>query len=333
MVNKLSVENAHHHISTLAEEILLDDGFHLEAPISQVGLSIVPILSSEEDSGDEEYINAAIALERGDLVLIEAGDAVETILARNIGKVPILIEESEVLVAANSQDRIVVQSVLIEPGKEIRIPVKCVHAPHFLNRGEGFSSIGAGGIDLKSGMRKQKYCSIMTDVEHYVPESAVDQSEVWERVEKYCRVMGVEDPTQYAQAMEEVQKRVSEIADDIKSNLPKNTCGLIIVDKTGEVVAVELYRRPKAFEKRLGFIESVLMEFSDPEHSALEKEAAWAKAVQLLLSLKDMTPESAAAKSNTSNVVIGLKDLKGEAVLKDIAQKRKNRVLYFSLSK
>lgn len=331
-VSHMSSENATYHIRGLAEEILHDESFHLQGPLSHSGLSFVPIVSSIEPDASMEYINVAEAFELGTLIITEGGDAVNSLIAKNIGDLPVLIEESEVLVASGSQDRIVVASVLIQPGEERRIPVKCVHAPHFLQRGAGFYSIGASGVELRSSLRMNKYCSIMTDVEHYCAETAVDQGEVWEKVQKCCIKLGLEDPTKYTEAVSKIKEKVSDTAKEIRTQLPERTCGVIVIDAAGQIVAIELYRRDQAFKKRLGFLESVLIEFSDSEERPLEREAAWAKAVQLLLQMKDIKHAEVAAKEDTQSIIIGLGNLRGEALLQKTIDEEKNSVLYCSLS-
>lgn len=320
------------HIRALANEILLGSAFSLEGPIAETGLSLVPIIPVEEvKTGD--FRNAAEAFELGILEIIEAGDAVNTILARNTGKIPVLIEEAEVLKAEGSQDRIVVQSVLLQPGTEQRIPVKCVHAPHSLRAGAGFYSMGSGTADIKARMRLRKYVSIMTDVDHYVPETAVDQGEVWENVERYCKSIGIGDPTKYTDAISKVQEEASKLADRIRSTLPKDTCGLVIIDSKGEVVALELYRRTQAFWKRAGFLESIILEHSNAEARELEGEVAWSKALQFIFRLRDMKSGEAAAKDDSDNVIFGFGDLKGEAVLGPETEKDLRSILYCTLGK
>jgi hypothetical protein len=323
------VKNATNQVRGLADEILQGISFSLESPVAYHGLSLVPIVPVSESASDEEYLNAAEALEKGVLLITEAGDAVNTILARNVGNEPVIIEESEVLIAPNSQDRIVVSSVIIQPGEELRIPVKCVHAPHSLNRGAGFHSIGSGSLGLKRKIRRMKYQSIMTDVEHYIPETAVDQNEVWDEVERYSKTLGLDDPTKYTDALAKVQEKASEVAKEIRESLPEDTCGVIVVDSNGEAIALEMYRKPSAFKKRMGFLESFAVEHYDVEKTPVEGEAAWASAMQLLLNLKDLNEKNVAAKKDSDNAMIGVQDLQGEALLgKDLKS-----ILYCSLGK
>ena len=311
----MSTNTTAHRIRAFADDILQDSSFSLERPISHCGLSLVPIVPVNITEMSEGFINAAEAFETESLVITEAGDAVNTIIAKNTGQEPILIEESEVLIAPSSQDRIVVSSVILQPGEEKRIPVKCVHAPHGLNRGAGFHSTGAGSLRLKSKVRKMKYMSIMTDVEHYQPETAVDQSEVWEEVERYCKTLGMEDPTKYTDALTKVQEKATEIAKEIKSQLPENTCGVIVVDSKGAAVAFEMYRRPQAFQKRAGYLESLTVELFDVNKKPLGGEAAWSSALQLLLKMKEIDDDKVASKDDSESAIIGLDELRGEVVL------------------
>ena len=324
----MSKTHAAHHVRNFADEILQQTSFSLESPISHSGLSLVPIIPVKEFVMNEDFINAAEAFEAENLIITEAGDAVNTIIAKNTGQKSILIEESEVLVAPNSQDRIVVSSIVLQPGEEKRIPVKCVHAPHGLNRGAGFHSTGAGSLRLKSKVREMKYCSIMTDVEHYQPETAVDQSEVWEEVERYCKTLGMKDPTKYTDALTKVQEKATEIAKEIKSELPENTCGVIVIDSNGEAVAFEMYRRPQAFQKRAGYLESLTVELFNVDKKPLEGEAAWSSALQLLLKMKEIDNDNVASKDDSESAMIGLDELRGEVVLASGSES----ILYCSLS-
>ena len=324
----MSTIHAAHHVRSFADEILQQTNFSIEGPVSHNGLSLIPIVQVGESIISDGFVNAAEAFETEHLVITEAGDAVNTIIAKNTGQKPILIEDSEVLVASNSQDRIVVSSVILQPGEEKRIPVKCVHAPHGLNRGAGFHSTGLGSLEMRSKVRKMKYCSIMTDVEHYQPETAVDQSEVWDEVERYCRTLGMEDPTKYTDALAKVQEKATEVAREIRSSLPENTCGVIVIDSKGEAVAFEMYRRPQAFNKRAGYLESLTVELFDVEKKPLEGEAAWSSALQLLLKMKEIDEDNVASRVDSESAIIGLDELRGEAVLAPGSES----ILYCSLS-
>ncbi|MFW9802306.1 MAG: ARPP-1 family domain-containing protein [Candidatus Thorarchaeota archaeon] len=325
----MSATEATKQIRDFAGELLEGSTFSLEKPISHQGMSVVPIVIAET-TVSQDYINAAAALERGTLVITEAGDAVNSLLAKNTGDIPVLIEEAEVLVTGDSQDRIVVASVIIQPGEEIRIPVKCVHAPHGLNRGSTYSSIGGGSVPLKSGMRRMKYQSVMIDVEHYMPETAVDQSEVWAEVERQGKRLGIKDTSKYADAMDKIQKKTREIAEEIRNRLPENTCGFIVINTDGQPVALEFYRNSKAFRHRSGVLESLVAEYCDNEKKPVSEKTAREEALQLVGHLKRARKKEAISAKDSSNIVVGLGDLKGEAVAGE-TREGLAKLLYFTL--
>ncbi len=125
---KLSKLNGAAQIRALADEFLLNGVFSIETPIEYGSYSFVPI-TVEKEHNTTDYLNAAEALETGDLVISEVGDAVESIIAKNNSDLQILIEASEVLLGNGTQDRIMLESVILQPGEERRIACKCVHAP------------------------------------------------------------------------------------------------------------------------------------------------------------------------------------------------------------
>ena len=320
-------------VQSLADEILLETTFSLSQPVTHEGISIVPIIKTENNDLDYEYINAVDALEQKLLEITEAGDAVNTIIAQNNGNIPILIEEAEVLAAEGSQDRIVVSNVILQPGECKRIPVKCVHAPHGLNRGAEFKSVGASSSPLRSMMRLQKYCSIMTDVEHYIAEDAIDQSSVWADVEKYGVDTGSEDETKYLEALSKRRKEVESVANEIRESLPDRTCGVIVIDSNGNIHSMEMYRSQRAFQKRSGFIESIVMDLSDDNKGSMEKEITWSKALQLLLKLKDIGDDEVIMKDGSDNIHISVEGLTGEAIIGNVSDSSKSSILYCSISK
>jgi hypothetical protein len=291
---------------------------------------LIPIVTTEEVGRQSNFINAAEALSSGALQIIEGGDSVELIIAQNTGQIPILIEEGEVLKADGSQDRIVVANVIIQPGEQIRFAVKCVHAPHALHAGSRFSSIGAGSYSMRSSLKRAKYQSIMTDVEHYAPERAVDQSEVWETAGREARAAGTADPTKYTEALEKQRKSAVKAAKKFRKKMPEKTCGFIAVDSKGVVRSIEIYRSARAFQGRLGFIESLLMAFAKKGEKAQEGEAALATALQILMKLKDISDETVLVQEGSDNLHIRVDELTGEAITGKQAD-GKHRVIYASL--
>jgi len=319
-------------IRALADEFLMNGVFSLERPVEYGSFSFVPITKTESTPGDVDYVNAAEALEKGDLIILEGGDQIETLIAQNKSDRPILIEASEVLLADGSQDRIVLQSVILQPGEEQRIPVKCVHAPHPLRKGSTYRSVGASGKGLRKSIHRMKYESIMCDVEHYVPESAVDQGAVWDEVSGYATSAGAADGTKYTEALDKKQKEVTKAADQIREQLPENTCGLVVIKREDGLQAFELYRSSRAFEKRAGFIESLLMDDIITDAWPLEGEAAWATAIQLIYRLREITEKDVIVKEGSDNLHIGVDELVGEAIVGQNLDATTQSILYCTLA-
>ncbi len=318
-------------IRALADEFLLNGVFSIETPIEYGSYSFVPI-TVEKEHNTTDYLNAAEALETGDLVISEVGDAVESILAKNNSKRPILIEASEVLQGNGSQDRIMLESVILQPGEERRIAVKCVHAPHPLRGGTKFSSIGASGEGLRKSIFRQKYSSIMTDVDHYSPAGAVDQSGVWADVGDGGREAKSSDPTKYTETLEKKQKDIQKVAKQVRDKLPPRTSGLIVLNREGGIQAFELYRSSRAFEARKGFIESILMDKALTETWPLEPEAAWVMAIQLVYRMREITDGDVIVQKDSDNLHIGFDDLVGEAIVGTNPTSSQMSVLYCTLS-
>ena len=318
-------------IRSLAHEILTGEGYALEQPISQLGLSVIPIVRTDEISPIEiDYLSTSEAIEAGVLEIRDAGDAVNLIIARNTGTKPVLIEEGEVLRAEGSQDRMVISSVILQPGEQTRIPVKCVHAPHGLRRGAAFAPMGVASEEVRSSIRKMKYQSIMTDVEHYIPESAVGQGEVWREVATVGAASGGADPTKYTEALESKRKEVSEAAKKIKDKLPEKTCGILVIDSDGKPMFLEFYRSTRAFSKRQGLVESVAMMGNKEKKKGLSKKKALERARETISKLKEIPSDQVAKQKDADNLQIGLGELQGEAVVGEVKDKLK-KILYCAL--
>ncbi|MHA1481261.1 MAG: ARPP-1 family domain-containing protein [Candidatus Thorarchaeota archaeon] len=318
-------------IRALADEFLMNGVFSIETPIEYGSYSFVPI-TVEKEHNTTDYLNAAEALETDDLVISEVGDAVESILAKNNSDRPILIEASEVLLGNNSQDRIMLESVILQPGEERRIAVKCVHAPHPLRGGSKFRSMGASGAGLRKSIFKQKYCSVMTDVEHYTPAGAVDQSGVWSDVAGGGQEAKSSDETKYTETLEKKRKDIQKVAEQVREQLPPRTSGLIIINRERGIQAFELYRSSRAFEKRMGFIESILMDKSLTETWPMEPEAAWTMAIQLVYRMREITDGDVIVQGDSDNLHIGFDDLVGEAIVGTNPTSSQMNVLYCTLS-
>jgi len=172
----------------------------------------------------------------------------------------------------------------------------------------------------------------MTDVEHYRPETAVDQQEVWTEVERYRKSLGVKDTTKYAEALTKMQEKSKKMADEIKDALPDEACGFIALDVDGNAVAMEFYRNARALRQRTCVLESLDVAYCDTEESAVVKDVAHSEATELLHHLMAAKKDEAVAQEGSDNIVMAIRDLKGEAVLGE-TKEGLQKILYCSFGK
>jgi hypothetical protein len=76
-----------------------------------------------------------------------------------------------------------------------------------------------------------------------------------------------------------------------------------------------LQQRPQSINKRTGYLESLTAELFDFEKQPLEGELAWSSALQLLLKMKEIDEDNAASKEDSECAIVGLEELRREAVL------------------
>ena len=108
-------------MSTPIEKTIRDIRFHEVQRFAQ--MTVMP-LSLPEASNKFTYIMLSEALTSGSIVINEVseGGSVPELIARNTGKVPVLIMDGEELAGAK-QNRVANTSILVPPLSKIVIPV------------------------------------------------------------------------------------------------------------------------------------------------------------------------------------------------------------------
>ncbi|MFW9967551.1 MAG: hypothetical protein ACFFEA_10395 [Candidatus Thorarchaeota archaeon] len=91
--------------------------------------------------------------------------------------------------------------------------------------------------------------------------------------------------------------------------LPQHSCGVIILNSKGDVVAFKLYRGIRAFWARLGFIQKLMVSLYDKESEPINKAIALANAVVFLARLRDAGPEAIMSNSRFDYFAIGFTDI------------------------
>ena len=72
----------------------------------------------------------------------------------------------------------------------------------------------------------------------------------------------------------------------IVGSLPKNTCGVFVLDSLGDIVAFKLYLNVNAFWERIVFVEKLVVEHYRETRKPIGKDSATARAVSFLMRLK-----------------------------------------------
>ncbi|MFX1606980.1 MAG: hypothetical protein ACFFDD_13890, partial [Promethearchaeota archaeon] len=72
----------------------------------------------------------------------------------------------------------------------------------------------------------------------------------------------------------------------IVGSLPRNTCGVFILDSLGDIVAFKLHLDIETFWERINFVERLVIEHYRETRKPIGKESATARAVAFLMRLK-----------------------------------------------
>lgn len=77
----------------------------------------------------------------------------------------------------------------------------------------------------------------------------------------------------------------------IVGSLPKNTCGVFILDSLGDVVAFKLHCEVNAFWERINFVERLVVEHYKETRKPISKDSASTRAFAFLVRLKMEGPK------------------------------------------
>ena len=77
----------------------------------------------------------------------------------------------------------------------------------------------------------------------------------------------------------------------IVGSLPKNTCGVFVLDSLGDVVAFKLHCEVSVFWERISFVERLVIEHYKDTRTPISKDTASARAFAFLVRLKMEGPK------------------------------------------
>ncbi len=119
----------------------------------------------------------------------------------------------------------------------------------------------------------------------------------------------------------------------IEEGLPQNTCGVILIDSQGRVVAFKLFHGIQEFWERIDFIENIALKYQKESQRRLPEAIVLGKAIVFLARLRSMGPESILSEDNSDFFAVGFTD--HEKVVSDSDGSRSTRaaVIYGMLEK
>jgi hypothetical protein len=84
----------------------------------------------------------------------------------------------------------------------------------------------------------------------------------------------------------------------IVGSLPKNTCGVFVLDSLGDIVAFKLHQEVATFWERIAFVERLVAEHYKDSRKPIGRASATARAVAFLMKLKREGPKGIMSSSD-----------------------------------
>ena len=282
------------------------------------GATIIPII--EDINFERDYITFAEAVKAKILKFTDTGN-INQLKIKNKGDKDCLIYAGQVVSSQGTQDRVISETTFIGAKEEITVTCNCCQASKGIVGGTAFNASVVSP-------RSIKYCSIMTDVDHYAR-----QSEIWNKVNKTRESLKKKGsykakPTDQLEAVvEETKKNTKELLK--KAQLVDNQRGVIVLNNESKLVGLELFDSPDTYKSlHEKIVESYLEDITDEQKkipptqlkSALQNE------------LKTVFAKKISVSEKTDRTLIRKEEekLQGEVLFRK-GKKKKNRVVLFRL--
>jgi hypothetical protein len=213
---------------------IVDDNFIVKKPAKHNHLTIYPVYR-EIEVDVEDYLTLDEAQKTNIIEISEKPNAsVPSVTIRNNGGKHIFIMAGEIILGGK-QDRMISFDVLIPPGKEMDVEVKCVEHGRWHGKSKKFktgSALGSKGV--RSALQFK------------------GQQEVWNEVSKACAQNSALSESGTYKAIlssQEVEKKSKPYLNAMNKQLNhKNMAGMIMA-LNGEIVCLDIFENPTYFSK------------------------------------------------------------------------------------
>ncbi|MEZ8216821.1 hypothetical protein B0813_000358 [Candidatus Fervidibacteria bacterium JGI MDM2 SSWTFF-3-K9] len=225
----------------------------IEEPQTTKGVFTVFPLTVSETNG-RDYLTLDEAFRQGLVVIPESGRVPEIVVVVK-GEKPVLIVEGEVIVGG-WQNRTVNISLLLEAGKEHRIPVSCIEAGRWSSRRTRYPFVETREREIvrdefevaaylaHSQLRRRK---TETATRHFLLTGSpvAEQRDVWAEVSRELIVAGVASPTEDATTFYEHHRAsIEDLLNPIKT-LPNQVGAVVAIGQT--IVGLEAFDHPQTW--------------------------------------------------------------------------------------
>ncbi|MFA0742399.1 MAG: hypothetical protein DFNUSKGM_002522 [Candidatus Fervidibacter sacchari] len=225
----------------------------IEEPQTTKGVFTVFPLTVSETNG-RDYLTLDEAFRQGSVVIPESGRVPEIVVVVK-GEKPVLIVEGEVIVGG-WQNRTVNISLLLEAGKEHRIPVSCIEAGRWSSRRTRYPFVETRERETvrdefevaaylaHSQLRRRK---TETATRHFLLTGSpvAEQRDVWAEVSRELIVAGVASPTEDATTFYEHHRAsIEDLLNPIKT-LPNQVGAVVAIGQT--IVGLEAFDHPQTW--------------------------------------------------------------------------------------
>lgn len=210
----------------------LDENYKVNKPVVSGAMAIYPIIRKGPDL-KTEYMTLDEATRDKAMRIKELPDAsVPVVIIVNNGRLPIYISAGEIIIGGK-QDRIIAHDVIIHPGREIRVDVRCVEHGRWHGAKVEFESAGyMGGRAAKAAAQFKA------------------QGDVWREVaEQNSAVAAAPSTGTYGAAFSkpEVKGATDEYLKALLPKLEDRNCVGMVVVIGGKIHAIEIFGSPSLF--------------------------------------------------------------------------------------
>ena len=212
----------------------LDERHTVKKPVVHGALAVYPIIR-KGPALPEEYITLDEAVKNKTITIREKGDgSVPVVIVVNTGRLPIYISAGEIIIGGK-QDRVVAYDVIVRPGREMPIEVRCVEHGRW----------GGSRMDFDAAPAMAGRAAKMA-------AQFEGQQAVWERVAEQNAALKAESSTgSYKASLSklEVDAAYREFAAAVLPSLQDGNVAGMVVALNGKVHAIDMFSSPSLFAR------------------------------------------------------------------------------------